>query len=494
VGKISHALEKYRKERTASGSPGRIQSSDWALLLKYNRTSGRLDIQKADAVNNSDALKRLAFYRLIQKNGALTPAGLAKCAELENRTKSSAEGIRHRKPGMDPERTAVLDKLRDADWVVMMQYDRQTGNILKYDPETGQLDERSRAILKNPDIIQRLIDSNMILPGGWLTAAAKRECQEREPEPKKPVIGRSLDRNKKENKIKSPAPEVSDRAKKGMETRRAIPLKPENKDEIKPRRVVPEEKKQPAAAPPTSHKPKAVDNNLVSLLDPSSFEAEQFKILRTNILYPISGKAPQSVLVSSSVPGEGKSFVAANLAVSIAMEINRYVLLIDCDLRMPAIHRLFGFGRVPGLSNYLSNGTPVESLLLRTPVDKLTILPAGPVPDNPSELISSNQMSRLLQEVSGRYSDRIIIIDSTPPKITAEAHVLAGQVDGVLLVLKHGSTKKELVAELVQKMGSHKILGAVMNDCDILSSGYYSKAYRKYAGKYGRPNKHKEDA
>ena len=187
-------------------------------------------------------------------------------------------------------------------------------------------------------------------------------------------------------------------------------------------------------------------------------------------------------MVTSAEPDEGKSFVASNLAISVARGINRYVLLMDCDLRRPSIHSKFGFGDVPGLSDYLSNGTPLQDLLLRTNVDNLTILPGGAAPDNPSELLSSERMEALIDEVTERYPDRFIILDSPPPKLTAESGVLARRVDGVLLVVKYGKTRREQVHELVDTMGKEKIVGSIINNFDMRSSSYYARHYGKYTG------------
>ena len=231
-----------------------------------------------------------------------------------------------------------------------------------------------------------------------------------------------------------------------------------------------------------------IDNNMVTLLKPHSFEAEQFKILRTNLLFPSSGRSPRTIMVTSAVPDEGKSLITANLAVSIAQSIQEYVLLIDCDIRRPCIHTQFGFGDVPGLSDHLSKGIPVSSLILKTIVNKLSILPGGTLRHNPSELVSSQQMSRLLQEVKYRYSDRFIVIDSPPPKLTAEASALSRQVDGVLLVIEYGRTSREMVSDLVNTIGKEKIIGVVFNKLDMRFAHYYGlgkyKTYSKYYKKY----------
>ncbi|MBU0985820.1 MAG: polysaccharide biosynthesis tyrosine autokinase, partial [Proteobacteria bacterium] len=230
-----------------------------------------------------------------------------------------------------------------------------------------------------------------------------------------------------------------------------------------------------------------IDNNLIAFLKPQSFEAEQFKILRTKLLFPISGKPPRSIMITSSVPGEGKSFVAANLAISIAQNIQEHVLIIDCDMRMPSIHKRFGLGDVPGLSEYLSDNAPLSSLLLKTKIDKLSILPGGRPPHNPAELLSSQRMSRLLQEVRERYPDRYIIIDTPPPKLTAEASAISRQVDGIIIVVKYGSTSRAMVSELIELVEKEKILGIVLNNADMRIVNYLKykivrggKYYTKY--------------
>jgi protein-tyrosine kinase len=231
-----------------------------------------------------------------------------------------------------------------------------------------------------------------------------------------------------------------------------------------------------------------IDENMVTLIKPQSFEAEQFKILRTNLLFPSSGKSPRTIMVTSSMPDEGKSLISANLVISIAQSIQEHVLLIDCDIRRPRVHTEFGFGDVAGLSEHLSRGIPISSLLLKTIVDKLSILPGGRPPFNPSELVSSQQMSKLLQEVKYRYSDRFIIIDSPPPKLTAETSALSRQVDGILLVIEYGRTSREMVSDLINIIGKEKIIGIVLNKLDMRFAGYYGmgkyKTYSKYYQKY----------
>ena len=222
----------------------------------------------------------------------------------------------------------------------------------------------------------------------------------------------------------------------------------------------------------------SIDENLVTILEPDSFEAEQFKMLRTSLLFPVEGKAPRTIMVTSAVPSEGKSFVSANLAVSIAQSIQEHVLLVDCDMRRSCIHKLFGFGDVPGLSEYLSSTKSLSSVLVKTNVNKLSILPGGTPPPNPAELLSSQQMSKLLEELKERYSDRYIVLDTPPPIMTAETNALSRQIDGILLVVKYGTTPRKMVVDLIKMIGKEKILGVVFNQFDMKLSRYYG--YNKY--------------
>ena len=219
---------------------------------------------------------------------------------------------------------------------------------------------------------------------------------------------------------------------------------------------------------------------MVTIHKPQSFESEQFKLLRTKLLFPREGRPPRTIMVTSALPGEGKSFVSSNLAASIAQNVNEYVLLIDGDMRNPTVHRYFGLADdVPGLSTYLADGRrSLGELLQRTCIEKLTLLPGGVPPPNPAELLTSQRMSRLLGEVRSRYDDRYVIIDSPPPKMIAEANALARQVDGILLVVCYGKTSKKVIGELVDSLGKERIIGTVINRFDMQLGSFYSDYYR----------------
>ena len=241
---------------------------------------------------------------------------------------------------------------------------------------------------------------------------------------------------------------------------------------------------KPVAPNPASIDTISIDPLLVTGLNPQSIESEQFRLLKNNILFPEKGNPPKCIMITSTSPGEGKSFVAANFAISLSQSIDEYVLLMDCDLRSPSIHSMFGYDHnMQGLSEYLSKGKPLSSLLIKTFMDKLTILPAGRVPVNPSDLLASEQMRRLIHEVKLRYSDRYIIIDTPPPYLTSETSVISRQVDGIVIVVKQGQTRKKDILNIIDIYGKEKILGVVYNFAKK-PMGY---GYGKYGyGKYGR--------
>lgn len=216
-----------------------------------------------------------------------------------------------------------------------------------------------------------------------------------------------------------------------------------------------------------------LDYNLVVYHEPRSVEAELFKVLRTNLLFPSEGKPPKSILVTSAIPGDGKSLVSSNLAISIAQGVEEHVLLIDADIRKPSINRYFDIGSTEGLSEYLITGKDVSQKFIKTPIEKLTILPAGTPPDNPTELLTTQKMKALIKEVTQRYDDRYIIIDSAPPSLAPETSAIANYVDGILIVVRSGKTPRKVVSEVIEQLGKEKIIGVVLNHSDQAVKKYY---------------------
>jgi exopolysaccharide/PEP-CTERM locus tyrosine autokinase len=211
---------------------------------------------------------------------------------------------------------------------------------------------------------------------------------------------------------------------------------------------------------------------LVVLNNPDSLDAENFKVLRSHLLFSRDRERPRTILVTSAYPGEGKTFVSSNLAVSIALGIDEYVLLVDCDFRRPGIHKMFGYENKEGLHEYLTGQKELPELIIRTQIKKLSLLPTGEVPPNPAELISSSSMEDLVGELKDRYQDRYIVFDSTPSQVTAEANVLSQFVDGVILVVLAQKSPRPAIQKTIHDIGREKIVGVVFNG--------YPQAFKRY--------------
>lgn len=214
----------------------------------------------------------------------------------------------------------------------------------------------------------------------------------------------------------------------------------------------------------------------------NSFEGNQFKSLKTKLLFPASGKLRRTIAVTSPGIGEGKTFVATNLAISLSQNIDgRPILLIDCDVRLPTIHKLFGIkDGSAGLSEYLSGNIPLESVILQTKFENLSVFPGGRSGDNPSELLSSRKMLNTLEEIQSRFVDSHIILDLPSPRLMAEAEMIAGRLDGVIAVVKYGKTNKKQLNELIGIVGKENLMGVVFNEFDTTMHSSIYRVYRKY--------------
>lgn len=210
-----------------------------------------------------------------------------------------------------------------------------------------------------------------------------------------------------------------------------------------------------------------LDSKLVAFFAPTSMAAEQFRRLRTFIIRPWKENSPRTFLVTSAMAGEGKSLVSINLAITIATELHSHALIVDCDLRNPTLTRWFGFSEAKGLSDYLTGGASLPDLLVKTSLDKLSILPGGAFQDNPAELIGSNKMKSLVADLKERYQDRYIILDSSPLLATTEPSVLNEIVDGILFVIKSGATPRESIQHALKSVDKKKIIGVVLNDMEF---------------------------
>ncbi|MDQ0232744.1 capsular exopolysaccharide synthesis family protein [Metabacillus malikii] len=214
------------------------------------------------------------------------------------------------------------------------------------------------------------------------------------------------------------------------------------------------------------------NRSLISLTNPKSPIAEQFRTIRTNIQFSSVDEELQTIIVTSSGPAEGKSTTTANLAVVFAQQGKR-VLLIDADLRKPTVHYTFRTENHVGLSNVLTRQMTLEEAVSVTAQDKLWVLSSGPIPPNPSEVLGSKGMQALLEQAKEDYD--LIILDTPPVLAVTDGQVLANQADGVVLVVSSGKTEIESAKKAKELLDSAKakILGVVLNNKKAEDSHYY---------------------
>ncbi|MGC8826589.1 MAG: polysaccharide biosynthesis tyrosine autokinase [Anaerolineae bacterium] len=223
-------------------------------------------------------------------------------------------------------------------------------------------------------------------------------------------------------------------------------------------------------------------NKLIVADDPSSLVTEAFRKVRTNLWFASVDHPLHIIMVTSPSPMEGKSFIAANLAAAIAQSGKR-VILVDADLRRPRLHRLFQVRPQSGLTQSLLDGN-LQSHLLESPVENLLLLPAGPLPPNPTELLASQRMADALEEL-GRLAD-VVVVDTVPVLPLADSLVLAPKADGVVLVMEAGKTRRAAARQAVESLAhaSANLVGAVLNRTPGRGSGYYYYYYYYYDDTY----------
>ncbi len=210
---------------------------------------------------------------------------------------------------------------------------------------------------------------------------------------------------------------------------------------------------------------------------PDSFAADQFRRLKTQIFHWTPNPL-RTILVTSSVPDEGKTMVAFNLAIAISQEIHRKAILVDADLRNPSI-RLKNQGGVKGLSNYLLDGTPLAEILIRHE-ENFWVVPAGPSSRQSSELIDTKKMVEFISSLRERGDESFIIIDSPPLLLSTDPVLLSKMVDGIVMVIMADRTPKESVRRAIHSIDRNKIVGIVLNQIEKESLSYYTKYYDKY--------------
>ncbi len=214
------------------------------------------------------------------------------------------------------------------------------------------------------------------------------------------------------------------------------------------------------------------------ILDESDPVAEHFKLLRTLIFNKMRPEGLNTLQITGFGCGEGKSHIAANLAISIARDSRQTTLLVDLDFRNPSVHCLFGLGEtVPGVASYLSGEAGLEEIFINPGIEKLTILPAGCRTVQAAELMGSAKMEALVKQLKERYPDRFIIFDTPPMNDVPDALVFSQYVDSLLLVARAGLTTQDSVKKARGLVPNEKVLGVVFNDYKVQgpAKGYGSR-------------------
>ncbi|MDZ7651156.1 MAG: XrtA-associated tyrosine autokinase [Burkholderiaceae bacterium] len=219
---------------------------------------------------------------------------------------------------------------------------------------------------------------------------------------------------------------------------------------------------------------------------PRSQLADEFRVLKRPVLNNAHGKSAAPIrranliMITSSLPGEGKTFTSINLALSIAMEVDSTVLLVDADVARPAVLDRLGLPSSPGLLDLLTQPElEFADVLLRTNVERLSILPAGTPHSRATELLASTGMSRLLDEMANRYPDRILVFDAPPLLLSTESRALATQVGQVLMVVEADRTTQSTVTTALGMIESCPVVMTILNKIDASQSG------GGYYGQYG---------
>lgn len=214
----------------------------------------------------------------------------------------------------------------------------------------------------------------------------------------------------------------------------------------------------------------------IAALEKESPVAEQYKILREQLRRLRTEAGLRTIAVTSPVKRDGKTTVAVNLAVALALDAEAKVLLIDGDLRSPSLHRYFNLSVTPGLADYLgaTSSAGIQNFVMDTFLPGLRVLPAGKPSASAAELLTKGRMQRAMDELRVAYPDYQIVIDSPPVMPTPDPMVIARHVDGVLMVVRAGRTPRDYVTKSLQSLGSGKVVGIVLNGAELgLASRYY---------------------
>ena len=226
-----------------------------------------------------------------------------------------------------------------------------------------------------------------------------------------------------------------------------------------------------------SRKLKSLRKNQVQLIahhHPKEIISEQYRILRSNILFSSVDREIKSIMVTSPEPSDGKSTTAMNLATVLAQQ-EKQILLVDADLRKPSVHYGFKVNNIDGLTSVLTKKINLDEAIIKTYVPNLSILTSGPIPPNPAELLDSKAMEKVMEEIKDMYD--YVIIDTPPVLAVTDPQIMANKCDGVVFVVARGKTHKErsIRAKELLENAKSQLLGVVINGVTKEESSYYQE-------------------
>ena len=248
---------------------------------------------------------------------------------------------------------------------------------------------------------------------------------------------------------------------------------------------------RPAAPAPAAAVSKRVELDLEALAAmglvtpnaPRTPMADQYRVIKRPLIRNATGRGAEMlnhgnlIMVTSALAGEGKSFTSLNLAMSIAAELDHTVMLVDADVARPSVLRMLGLPPGPGLLDVLEESVDISDALLRTSIDKLTVLPSGTPHARATELLASDAMRKLLDDMAQRYPDRIIIFDSPPLLLTTESAVLASQMGQIVIVVHAESTPQSAVKRALSTIDSCPVRLMLLNQARVDADGSYGYGY-----------------
>jgi exopolysaccharide/PEP-CTERM locus tyrosine autokinase len=218
-------------------------------------------------------------------------------------------------------------------------------------------------------------------------------------------------------------------------------------------------------------------------------QAEEYRLIKRPLLSNASGRNASIVdrgnviMVTSALPGEGKTYTSINLAISMTAERDRSILVIDCDVVKHSLSTMFGLDDRKGLIDVLLDPeVTIDDVIVSTDISSLKIIPAGSASNFSTELLASDQMGQIMDEMAGRYTDRLLLFDSPPLLMTSQSVILAGHAGQILIVVEEGVTPKKAVIEAISKLDESKIIGTVLNKRSRMNR---SDQYGGYYGSYG---------